>query len=52
MDGGSEVFLNKGENGQWKEMLSKEESDKYEKIAVEQLGKECADWSMNGGSLK
>ena len=51
-DGGSEVFVNKGKNGRWKELLSKEDSDKYEKIAVDQLGEECADWLMNGGPLR
>ena len=44
--------MNKGKNGRWKEMLSKEDSDNYEKMAVEQLGEECADWLMNGGPLK
>ena len=37
-DHGAKVFINKGVNGRWTDMLPKEESDKYEKRAVEKLG--------------
>ena len=47
-DGGSDTFINKGTNGRWKDMLSKEESDRYEKLAVENLGAECAEWLKTG----
>jgi len=43
-DGGAQTFINKGVNGRWKDMLSREEIEKYERIAEEQLGKDCARW--------
>jgi aryl sulfotransferase len=47
-DGGSDTFINKGMNGRWKDVLSKEESDRYEQMAVENLGAECAEWLKTG----
>ena len=47
-DGGAKTFFNKGVNGRWKEMLSDEESQKYEKIAAERLSPECARWLATG----
>ena len=49
-DGGSDSFINKGTNGRWKDILTKEESEKYEKMAIEKLGEDCARW-LNTGDL-
>ncbi len=47
-DGGSDSFINKGTNGRWKDILTKEESEKYEKMAVEKLGEDCTRWLNTG----
>jgi len=49
-DGGSDTFINKGINGRWKEMLTKEDSEHYEKMCVEKLGEACTRW-VNTGEL-
>jgi len=49
-DGGSDTFINKGVNGRWKDTLSKEDSDRYEKMCIENLGADCAAW-LNTGVL-
>ena len=48
-DGGAETFIHKGINGRWRDTLSKEESARYERMAVWELGRECAAW-LEGGS--
>ena len=47
-DGGAKTFINKGTNGRWKEMLTSEESEKYDKIAGKNLSPECARWLSTG----
>jgi aryl sulfotransferase len=47
-DGGAEVFIHKGVNGRWRDVLSKDESDAYEQRAVAELGPDCARWLMTG----
>ncbi len=47
-DGGSDTFINKGTNGRWLDVLTKEDSDRYEKMAVENLSGGCARWLMTG----
>lgn len=47
-DAGAQVFIHKGVNGRWKDVLSAEESRAYEARAVRELGPECADWLLNG----
>lgn len=49
-DGGSDTFINKGTNGRWKDALSQQESERYEKMCVENLGEECARW-LNSGKM-
>jgi len=49
-DGGSETFINKGINGRWKDLLSQEDSDLYEKMCLENLGEACTRW-LNTGVL-
>ena len=43
-DAGAGVFINKGVNGRWTEVLTSEESTEYTTLAQQQLGPECADW--------
>ena len=47
-DGGAKTFIHKGKNGRWCDVLQKDESLKYEQLAVEELGKECAHWLATG----
>ena len=51
LDGGAEVFINKGTNGRWAETLSADDVAEYEARAVRELGEDCAHWLANGGSL-
>jgi len=47
-DGGAETFINKGTNGRWREVLTPEDVSRYEAIARERLGEECAAWLATG----
>jgi aryl sulfotransferase len=47
-DAGAEVFINKGVNGRWKDVLSPEEVSAYESRALSELGPECARWLATG----
>jgi aryl sulfotransferase len=47
-NGGSDTFINKGTNGRWKDMLTKEDNERYERIAIEQLGEKAARWLATG----
>jgi aryl sulfotransferase len=47
-DAGAETFINKGTNGRWQNILSHEDSSRYEARAVAELGKDCADWLATG----
>jgi aryl sulfotransferase len=49
-DGGSDTFINKGTNNRWKDILPKEDSDRYEKLCEQKLGKEATRW-LNTGEL-
>jgi aryl sulfotransferase len=49
-EGGAKTFIHKGENRRWKDVLPAENSERYEQIAVERLGEECAMWLKNGYS--
>ncbi|NNM76636.1 sulfotransferase domain-containing protein [Sphingomonas sp. ID1715] len=48
-EGGAGTFINKGTNGRWRDVLSADECRRYEALAVEQLGAECAAWLKDGG---
>jgi len=50
-DGGAKTFIHKGTNGRWRDVLTTEESEKYEKIATEKLPSECAHWLSTGEML-
>ena len=47
-EGGADTFINKGTNGRWKDWLTEEDSNRYEKRAIEELGEECAHWLKTG----
>ena len=47
-DGGAETFVHKGINGRWKDVLSPEDSAKYETMAEKELGTDCANWLITG----
>jgi len=47
-EGGAKTFINKGVNGRWRDVLSQEDSARYEALAVEKLGAECAHWLATG----
>jgi aryl sulfotransferase len=50
-DAGAEVFLNKGVNGRWSEVLTPAESAEYEARAIAELGPACAKWMATGEGL-
>ena len=41
-DGGAETFINKGTNGRWRDVLTVADSARYERLALEKLGPDCA----------
>lgn len=47
-EGGAETFINKGTNGRWRDLLSKEDVAAYEARAVKELGPDCAHWLATG----
>ncbi len=47
-DGGAKTFIHKGINGRWKDVLSQDEVDKYDRIAAEKLSPDCAHWLATG----
>lgn len=47
-DGGAKTFIHKGKNGRWNDDLSSEVSERYEKMAIDRLGIDCARWLMRG----
>ncbi|MCX2977674.1 sulfotransferase domain-containing protein [Candidatus Marimicrobium litorale] len=47
-NGGAKSFINKGTNGRWRDVLTSEESSKYERRALVELDRECAHWLATG----
>lgn len=47
-DGGAQTFVHKGENGRWQGTLTADDVSRYEAMALEQLGPECARWLASG----
>jgi aryl sulfotransferase len=47
-DGGADVFINQGINGRWRDVLTPEDQSRYEAMALDQLGSECAAWLATG----
>ncbi len=50
-DAGPGVFINKGVNGRWRDILTPEESIEYEKRAEAELGTACALWLATGEEI-
>jgi len=50
-DGGAETFIHKGTNGRWRDVLTVEESAKYERLALEKLGPDAAAWLAHGSAV-
>ncbi len=47
-DGGAETFINKGTNGRWRDVLTADDVERYERRARAELGEECAHWLATG----
>ena len=47
-EGGAGIFINKGTNGRWHDVLTPAESLAYERMAEEKLGADCAHWLKTG----
>jgi aryl sulfotransferase len=47
-DGGLKNFVYKGTNGRWRDTLSSEDIQKYEKVVSEKLTPDCAHWHATG----
>jgi aryl sulfotransferase len=47
-EGGAKTFVHKGTNGRWKDVLSAEDTARYEKAAVDELGADNAAWLASG----
>ena len=47
-EGGAPTFINKGENGRWRDILTVPEIAAYEARAVRELGRDCARWLAMG----
>lgn len=50
--GGARTFFHKGTNGRWRDVLSAEDRRRYERMAEERLGQECARWLAEGGPIE
>ena len=46
--GGGKEFINKGTNARWRDALSEQDINSYEKMALRELGPECARWIATG----
>ena len=47
---GAKSFINKGQNGRWRDVLTEEDCRVYEQAALNELGQECADWLQGKGA--
>lgn len=47
-EGGGKTFINKGSNGRWRDVLSADDIDKYDRLAAENLSPGCAHWLATG----
>ncbi len=48
-DAGAQVFIHKGENGRWRDILTAEDCQTYESRSAKELGPDCARWLIEGG---
>ncbi len=47
-EGGAKTFIHRGNNGRWTDALSAATVERYEKMAIAELGEDCANWLRNG----
>ena len=47
-EGGGASFINKGTNGRWHDLLSRDDVAAYEARALKELGPDCAHWLATG----
>jgi aryl sulfotransferase len=47
-EGGVETFMHKGTIGRWRDVLTAEDIEQYERVAREELGADCANWLSTG----
>ncbi len=47
-EGGAKTFINKGTNGRWRDVLTAQDTQRYEDMARRELGEECAQWLKSG----
>lgn len=47
-EGGASTFINKGTNGRWRDLLTKDDIETYEARALHELGADCARWLETG----
>ena len=47
-EGGARTFVNRGETGRWREVLTSADSAEYDRRAMDALGEECARWLASG----
>lgn len=47
-EGGAKTFINRGVNGRWSDVLTEADNERYEKMALEKLGEDCANWLLTG----
>lgn len=50
-DGGADIFINKGTNGRWKDVMTAEQLAQYDRRVKAVLTPECAGWLEHGGAL-
>lgn len=50
--GGAKSFIHKGTNRRWREALSDDDCENYERLVIEKLGAECAAWLKDGESAR
>ena len=50
-DAGPQVFINKGVNGRWRDVLTPEEVEEYEERAEAELGADAARWLATGETV-
>ena len=48
-EGGGATFIHRGTNGRWREILTADDNARYESLARERLGEDCARWLAAGG---
>lgn len=47
-EGGAATFINRGQNGRWREVLTEEDVRRYGEAALRELGPECSSWLAGG----